>query len=69
MRALVILLTRHAKRMGRIMFSVACVAPQYSPHYLLHGTIFRKKKVIENKMFVSIFSTAFICNISHSKKN
>jgi len=32
------------------------------------GKIFRKKKVIEQK-FVLIFSTNFVRNISHSKKN
>jgi len=37
------------------------------PHYLINGTIFGKKVV--HKMCVSIFSTAFVWNIFHSKKN
>ena len=37
------------------------------PHYLMHGTIF-EKKVTEHKMFVLIFSTTFVWNVSHSKK-
>jgi hypothetical protein len=37
-------------------------------HYLINGTIFGKN-VIEYKMCVLIFSTTFIWNISHSKKN
>ena len=48
--------------------------PLYSifPHFLINGTIFgekkKKKKITEHKMCVLIFSTTFICNISHSKK-
>jgi len=34
-----------------------------------HGTFFQKKKFTEHKMCVLIFSTAFIWDISHSKKN
>ena len=37
------------------------------PHYLIKGVI--KKKVIDYKMCVLIFSTTFVCNISHSKIN
>ena len=36
--------------------------------YLVNGTIFWKK-VIERKMCVLVFSTTFVSNISHSKKN
>jgi hypothetical protein len=39
------------------------------PHYLIKGTIFGKKKVIGREMCVLIFSTNFVWNISHSKKN
>ena len=40
------------------------------PSYLINVTIFKKKKnVIERKMCVLIFSTTFVWNISHSKKN
>jgi hypothetical protein len=45
--------------MRRIMSSVACLAVHIFPHYLINGTIFGKK-VIEHKMRVLIFSTAFI---------
>ena len=45
-------------------------APLYKvfPHYLINGTIFEKKNT-EYKMCVLIFSTTFVWNISHSKKN
>jgi hypothetical protein len=39
-------------------------------HYLINGTIFEKKKRVPgHKMCVLIFSTTFVWNISHSKKN
>ena len=38
------------------------------PHYLVNGAIFGKK-VTEHKMCVLVFSTTFIWNISHCKKN
>jgi hypothetical protein len=47
---------------------VACPAVPYFPHYLINGKIFGKK-VIEHKMCAVIFSTDFVWNISHSKKN
>ena len=37
-------------------------------HYLINGLIFERKKVTEHKMCVLIFYTAFVWNISHSKK-
>ena len=42
--------------------------PLYSifPHYLINGTI---KKKIGHTMCVSSFSTTFVRNISHYKKN
>ena len=45
--------------------------PHTFPHYLVHGRTFwrRKKKDIQHKMCVLIFSTAFVYDISHSKKN
>ena len=56
----------------------ACDAPPYYfrplwlhhifRHYLIKGTIFGKR-VTEHKMCVLIFSTTFIYNISHPKKN
>jgi hypothetical protein len=39
------------------------------PHYLINGTIFEKKLLNILVKCVSIFSTSFVCNISHSKKN
>ena len=39
-----------------------------SPHYFINGTIFGEN-VIEYEMRVLIFSTGFICNISHFAKN
>jgi len=38
------------------------------PRYLINGTIF-ERKVSDKKICVLIFSTTFVCNISHSKKN
>jgi hypothetical protein len=38
------------------------------PHFLTNGPIF-EKKVIEHKMCVLIFSTTFVSEISHCKKN
>jgi hypothetical protein len=38
------------------------------PHYLINGTIFRKKKEL-HKMCFLIFSANFVWNISHSKTN
>jgi len=47
------------------------LAPLYNifPHYFMNGRIFEKKKVTEYKMCFLIFSTKFVRNISHSKKN
>ena len=38
-------------------------------HYLINGTIFWGKKVIEHKTHVFIFSTTFVRNFSHFKKD
>jgi hypothetical protein len=38
------------------------------PHYLIKGTILEKKRVIEHKICVLIFSTTSVRSISHSKK-
>jgi hypothetical protein len=50
---------------------VACPTTQYfSTLSHMNGWIFKKtKKLFEHKIFVLIFSTAFIWNISHSNKN
>jgi hypothetical protein len=63
----VALVIQHAMRMRRIILSsLDCPALGFST--LSHnGTIFRKKKVIEAKMCVLIFSTVFVSDISHSR--
>ena len=39
---------RQAMRMRQIILPVACPGlPYFFPHYLINGTIFEKKKVIE----------------------
>jgi len=47
-----------------------CSAKLYSifPHYLINGTFFEKKKVIEHEMCFD-FLYKFVRNIFHSKKN
>ena len=60
---------RHSRKMRRIMLSsVACLAVLYFSTLSQTRYDFQKK-VIEHKMYVLIFSTTFVCNISHSKKN
>ena len=65
----VTLVSQHAMNMRPGILSVVCLAlPYFSP--LSHKrNNFRKKKVIEHKMCVLIFSTTFVRNIPHSKKN
>ena len=64
----VALVIQNAKRSLRIILpSVACPALQYFPT-LSHKRQDFRKKVIEHKMCVLIFSTTFVVNISHSKK-
>jgi len=56
----VTLVIQNAMRMRRIMLSsVACMAVQYFPHYLINGTILGQK-VSEHKMCVLIFCTPFL---------
>jgi hypothetical protein len=51
-----------------ILPSVACIAVPYFPtlSYKRHDL---RKTFIEHKMFVLIFGTTFVRNISHSEKN
>jgi len=64
----VALFVQHAKRMRRIILSyVDCLAAEISTFFPKRHD-FEKKK-IEHEMFVLIFSTTFVWNISHSKKN
>ena len=60
--ARVALINQHATRMRRI----AC--GQIFQHHLTKDTIFRKKDT-DHRMYVLSFSTTFMLNISHSKKN
>ena len=60
---------QHAMRMRLILSSVACPALLYFCRFSYERNDFRKKKVTEHKMCVLIFSTAYVGNISHSKKN
>ena len=61
---------RRAKRMRRVTISsVACPAIRFFPYYLVDGTIFFKKKFFEPKIRVLIFSSTFVWNVCHSKKN
>jgi hypothetical protein len=68
----VALVTQHAKRLRHIASHLWPVR-QYRifPHYLIHGTIFEKKKVTECKTCVLIFSTVFetFLILSSSKRN
>ena len=67
----VALIIQQAMRMRRIILpSVACLAlPYFSTlSHKLHD-FRKKKKVTEYKMCVLTFSTNFVWNISHSRKN
>ena len=61
----VALVIQHAKRMRRIILSVAS---SVLPHYLIEGTIL-EKKVTERKTCVLVFCTAFRWNTSQYDKN
>ena len=65
----VALVTQHAKRMRRTIFSsVACPAvPYFSTLFHKHHDF--RENVTEHKTCVLIFATISVRNISHSKKN
>jgi hypothetical protein len=65
----VALVIQHAKHMRRIILSSAtCLAIPYFTT-LSHKRHDFREKVIEHKIYVLIFSTTFVQNISHSKNN
>jgi hypothetical protein len=60
---------QNEQRMRRVtLSSAACPALPYFLNYLINGTIFGEN-VIEHKMCVLIFFTAFVCRISYSEVN
>jgi len=59
---------QHAMRMRPIILAVACPAVQYFSKLSHKPKDFRKKN-IEHKICVLIFSTTFVRKISHSKNN
>jgi hypothetical protein len=63
------LVIEYAKRVGRIILSsVAYLAVPYFST-LVHKWHDFWKKGTKHKICVLIFSTTFVCNISHSKNN
>ena len=58
----------HAMRMRRVVICGLPGSKIFFSHILINGTIFGGKKDTEHKMCVSIFSSNFVWNISHSKK-
>ena len=58
--AYVDVIIKHAKRMRHIVLSVPCLDVPYFPTLSHERHNFRKKKVIEHKMCVLIFSTTFL---------
>jgi hypothetical protein len=67
-RVNVALLMQHATRMILVPSSVVSQSPP-SSSTLSHKRYDFRKPVVEHKMCVLIFSTTFVWNISHSKKN
>jgi hypothetical protein len=68
-RACSLFLIQHATRMRHIVKSF--VAPLAPPYF---SALFNKRQILEEKitqpkMCILIFSTTFVYNISHSKKN
>ena len=63
----VALAVQQAIHMCHIMFCGLTHSTIFFPHYLINGTIFGKKNVIDYKMCVLMFSTTFVRNISLSK--
>jgi len=54
---------QHAMRMCHIVVNGLSGSTMFCPHYLIDGTVLekkKKKKVIENKMYVFVFSKTFV---------
>ena len=70
-RVFVALGIQHAMRMSSYYILICGLSWFYHIvlHYLINGTIFGGGEVIDNEMCVAIFSTTFVWNIFHSKKN
>jgi hypothetical protein len=60
---------QHAKRVSQYCVVICGVSGSTIFFDIILTARFLEKKVIEHKMCVLIFSTTFIWNISHSKKN
>ena len=52
-----------------VLLSMACPAVQYFSTLSHKRKDFREKRFIKYKMYVLLFSTTFVWNLSHSKKN
>jgi hypothetical protein len=57
---------QHAVHMCHVIFSSVAWLHHIFPHYIINSTIFRKRYWTYKVCF---FSTTFVCNISHSRKN
>ena len=68
-RVFVALGIQHAIRKGLIVMSGGLFGVTVFSHISHKGHGFRKKILIEHKMCFLIFSTTFVRNLSHSKKN
>ena len=60
---------QRAVRMRRIVMCGPSGSTFFFSDFLIKRKIFETNKVTEHKMCVMIFSTSFVCNISHPKKN
>ena len=61
---------QHAMRVRRVVIFNLLGFHNIFPHCLINATIFEKKKrAVQHKMCVLVFSTNFIQKIYHSKEN
>ena len=59
---------QHATRLRHIVIRGLPGSYNIFPRFLINGKIFEKKKLLNKKICVLIFSTTFVRNIFHSKK-